>query len=74
MDGPLSKVQLGDIRRATARVADCRIRIERAKQAGLDFTEQEIRCDHLQKSLQQLLDVYTSANATTAKPGPQSDG
>lgn len=67
MESPLSKVQLGDLRRATARVADCRIRIDRAKAAGLPMEEQEVRCDQLGLSLQQLLDVYDAQQAAKVK-------
>ena len=64
-DGPLSKPLLADVRRAAARAADCRIRIQRASAAGIDVTDQEVRCDHLQRALQQVIDVYASTPMDT---------
>lgn len=66
MDSPLSKPDIAALRRAAARASDCRTKIERAKQAGLDVAEQELRCDHLQRALQQMIDAY--ATVTTSQP------
>lgn len=68
MDSPLSKANIAEIKRTAAKVADCRIKIERAEAAGLDMTEQKLRCEHLSKSLQQLLDIY-SQNAMKGNNG-----
>lgn len=66
MESPLSKPNIAELRKEAASLAQCRLKIEKMKQAGLDPGEAELRCEHLQKSLQQLLDVY---GPNFAKPG-----
>lgn len=65
MDSPLSKASLADIRRAAGLAANAKTACERAQSAGIDMGETAVRCDHLTRSLQQLLDVY---DQRTTKP------
>lgn len=67
MDSPLSKPDIAALRRAAAKAHDCRRKIELAKQAGLSIEEQELRCDHLQRSLQAMIDAYSSITSSQPK-------
>jgi hypothetical protein len=64
MESPLSKASLADIRRAAGLAANAKAACERAASAGIDMTDAQVRCDHLQRSLQQLLDVYDQRTQT----------
>ena len=67
MDSPLSKTDITALRRAAAKASDCRQKLERAKAAGLEVEEQELRCDHLQRSLQAMIDAYATMTANQPK-------
>lgn len=67
MESPLSKPDIAALRRAAAKAADCRQKLDRAKAAGLDVDEQELRCDHLQRALQSMIDAYATLTAQQPK-------
>jgi cell fate (sporulation/competence/biofilm development) regulator YlbF (YheA/YmcA/DUF963 family) len=58
MKGPLTKTDLAS---AQAGLYDCRQlrqEIEKAQACGIDCDEQELRCEHLAKFFQAILDNY----------------
>ena len=58
MENPLSKQQLNQVRKALYQLNEVKPRIDQAKQAGLDCTVQCAALEHIEKQLQQILDVY----------------
>lgn len=60
MADPLSKINIKELIKVAALAAEAGLKCERATQAGVDVSDDAIRCDHLKKSVQQMLDVYNS--------------
>lgn len=58
MAEPLTKASIAELKKASALAADAALKCRKAAAAGVDMGELEVRCDSLQKSLQQLLDIY----------------
>lgn len=54
----LSKPNLAELKKAAALAADAAFKCAKATEAGVDVSADAERCTHLQRSIQQLLDVY----------------
>ena len=70
IQNPLSKPQIAELRKALANLNDGARKIERARAAGLDVSQQEARVIHFTQALQQLLDQYgPNFELQQSKPG-----
>ena len=68
----LSKPNISELKKAAALAADAWAKCEKGIQAGVDLGAEAERCGHLQRSIQQLLDVYDAGK--NWKTGAGSSG
>jgi len=69
----LSKPNISELKKAAALAADAWAKCQKGIDAGVDLGAEAERCGHLQRSIQQLLDVYDSGKNWKTTQGNNGD-